>query len=219
MMLLKKNNKPEKISVLITAHAPYVKYLERVVAAFTSQSLPPFEIIVFVNGVDKEPTVKFPLSSYIQLHIHKGKLNAAAARNKGAKLCAGDVVVFFDADDLPSKYKIEFTSHIFCTYSPDLFIHNYHYRKPCVFMNERKRSFHEIKIIHDIKIAPSSTNVIADRFPVHHAHVAVKKEVWCEIHYDERPRYNRREDGKFCQDVVAAEKRVVFADYKLVSYL
>lgn len=88
------------ISVIIPAHNEE-KYIKQTLFSLNNQTFQDFEIIVVANGCkDKtEEIVKKRESKRIQL-FSLTKANVSIARNFGAKMAKGEILVFLDADTL-----------------------------------------------------------------------------------------------------------------------
>jgi hypothetical protein len=81
-----------------------------VVAAVTSaldQTLPPYEVVVVVDGPDDKSVTALDAlhDPRVRVHVHERSRGAGAARNTGVGLAEGVLVAFLDDDDrwLPAK--------------------------------------------------------------------------------------------------------------------
>ncbi|MDP2930776.1 MAG: glycosyltransferase, partial [bacterium] len=86
------------------------KFLPRLLASIKKQTLKPFEIIVADNfSTDKTPEI---VRASGALLVEGGLL--AAGRNNGVKIAKGDILIFFDADDiLPKNTFLETAVNLF----------------------------------------------------------------------------------------------------------
>jgi glycosyltransferase involved in cell wall biosynthesis len=88
----------DSISVIIPTKNEE-KFLPRLLASIRKQTLKPLEIIVADNfSTDRTPDI---IRESGALLVEGGLV--ATGRNKGAKIAKGDILVFFDADDILPK--------------------------------------------------------------------------------------------------------------------
>ena len=101
------------ISVIIPAHNEE-KYIDQTIQSVLNQTYPSVEIITVPNGcTDNTHSViqtimdKSPASSRI-LSINQKQAHVSLARNKGADIAKGEILVFLDADTIlePNALKI-----------------------------------------------------------------------------------------------------------------
>jgi len=207
----------------------------------------PDEIVVFANGTTESAFLASPsissaastcptcatladLSNKIKIRVNEGAMNCAMARNGGAKFCNGNIIIFFDADDLASKYKIEFTDYVLTKHDPDVFLHGYiRNQKKEVFAATKKRNFEDVRICQPPKINPDKlftgvpphSDWIWHTCKIHvtHGHATVKRTILDEIQYNESSTFRRGQDTKFCEDLSVAGKKIICTDYILTNYL
>lgn len=88
--------------------------LQQCIWAIEDQTLPKeqFEVIVVDNSEDgvKPETINFP--EHIQL-VHEPKPGSYVARNRGAQIAIGDILVFTDSDCIPDKNWLKNASKYF----------------------------------------------------------------------------------------------------------
>jgi glycosyltransferase involved in cell wall biosynthesis len=91
------------ISVIICTHNPRRNYLQKVIDALSSQSLPfeQWEILLVDNASDQILAAEFDLSWHPQArHIREEQLGLTPARLRGIKEAATEVLVFVDDDNV-----------------------------------------------------------------------------------------------------------------------
>jgi hypothetical protein len=199
-----------KISLCITSYYLDIVYINRLIPYIVSQTHKPDEVILFCSGVDKIPDIDFfdlPFKEYFQNKI----ANPAQARNFCATKASGDLLIFFDIDDYPHPQKIEMTIKYLESY--DFLVHSYR-------INDVKFSPIEegLVVYNDLFQDASCTNIYCHNRPIHHSHIAVRKKVFNNIKYNDDKTYYKKEDGKFCQDLLQNNYRGIYLDYPLVSY-
>lgn len=102
-----------KISVVIPAHNEE-KYIKRTLFSLLNQTFQDFEIIVVANGcTDKtEEVVRKRENKRLKLYSLT-KANVSMARNFGAKMAKGELLVFLDADTLLNNDALRKVNHTF----------------------------------------------------------------------------------------------------------
>jgi len=179
----------------------------------------PYEIIVYCSGLDGmrlSPylTIKNTSVPIFSVVSYKRTIQSIA-RNICASVATGDVVIFFDVDDYPHFQKIEITDSIFTRYNPDFMVHNYSETHLNLYEELETKS---IIPKSNLSLSPHNTNIVCEDYHIHHAHIAVKKTIFDKIKYNEHIQYYRKEDGKFCQDLLTNNFKGMYLPQKLVQY-
>jgi glycosyltransferase involved in cell wall biosynthesis len=210
------------ISLCITSYNKDYSLIYSLLDEFKKQTFPPKEIIFYCSGVDgvNVPNSIFINSNEIPIYtvFSLKRTNQAMARNICSSVASSNYIMFFDVDDIPHPMKLEITSNILNkTTNIDFLLHNYNQ------MHHRSNSFENIEQDLDCypinEIDKNSTNVICGDHYIHHAHITVKKSVFEKIKFNESTDYYRREDGKFCQDLVLNGYSGIYYPAKLVNYI
>lgn len=104
--------KNTKISVIIPTIGR-TKYLKETLNHFKSQTYPPYEILVVDNGSNTPEQIKKLTLDYNVKYIREDQGFKGGACNKGAQYSNGEIIVFFDDDDLPKNNYLELISYAF----------------------------------------------------------------------------------------------------------
>jgi glycosyltransferase involved in cell wall biosynthesis len=89
------------------------RYLAEAIESVLAQNYHPIEIIVIDDGsTDRTKQVAESFQKYIH-YIYQPNCGAAAARNIGLKIAAGDLITFLDADDIWNGTKLKIQTKIF----------------------------------------------------------------------------------------------------------
>lgn len=115
-----KNQKKETISVVIP-HYNHQSQIKKTVESILNQTLQAHEIIIVDDMSDNIELTKSTLDpladdSKIKVIYSNKKLYPAGARNLGASLATGDIIQFFDADDIMHPQRLEITQITFNLY-------------------------------------------------------------------------------------------------------
>ena len=209
-----------KISMCITTYAGDIKLLEPLLHRLEAQTMAPHEVIVYTSGFDGlrlSPSIKMAGQAVPMHSIDSSKRTVQAiARNMCASVAGGDIVMFFDVDDIPHNQKIEATYRIFSDYNPDFFVHNY--VDSDRFDAVTPFDLHDIPVRYDLVCSRASTNITCENYRIHHAHIAVKKHTMSLVRFREDMKYYRCEDGVFCQDLIRAGFSGAYSPLELVHY-
>lgn len=200
-----------KISLCITSYDKDVHLVNNLLPFIHRQTRKPDEIILFCSGLS-ELNINH---KYVKVITESERVMQSRARNICYSLSSGDIVIFFDVDDFPHAQKIELTEYIFNNYKPDFFVHNY--SNTMLDLNYHIEI--QSSIVKDnLGIDSQCTNIICEDYSVHHAHIAVNRRVFEDISFNEDPKYYRKEDGLFCQDLIRSGYRGIYSPEKLVFY-
>lgn len=200
-----------KISFCIISYSKDIHLLDRLTDPLLNQSEKPYETILFCSDV-VEHSIHSKIPN-IKIITRIDRVMQSVARNICFEISSGDVLIFFDIDDIPHFQKIEITKHLFNTYHPDFLLHNYSQNLTQEYINKNL-----VEIRNDLTIDENSTNLYCDGLPIHHAHIAVRKNVFKKVRFDESLQAYRREDGIFCQDLVRNNFKGIYTSEKLVQY-
>mgnify|MGYP003642277112 CR=1 FL=1 len=206
-----------KVSFCITCYNGDVHLLNNLLITLEEQTKAPYEVIVSSSGLhDLELPEELIIEGKSVPVIgtnSKQRLMQSAARNRAIKKSSGDIILFFDVDDIPHPQKVEVTQNIFSEGEAEAFVHSYS-RDGTLF-----ESIKNEEVVKIIEKNPTCTNLVApDGGRIHHAHIAVKKEALEAINFNETLEYYRSEDGKFCQDLFDAGVKIYYLNQPLVDY-
>ena len=191
------------------------------------QTAAPTELIIYCSGIagiklEKSLTIK-NISVPIKSIVDQSPQLQTVARNTCADHSGGDVITFFDVDDIPHPQKIEVTIKHIQEY--DFLLHSYERQG----FNFSSIDVENIKCTDNLNIDPnpSSTNIYATPDGhITHGHITVKKKVFNQLRYDEDfyhvnafgQKFCSGEDGKFCQDLLKHNFKGIFLDQPLIIY-
>lgn len=206
------------LTLSITSYDKDYHLIYNLLEEFSKQTAAPSEIIFYSSGIDHIENIPDNISianSLVPIYtiINKKLTIQSIARNICSKVAASDIIMFFDIDDIPHNQKIEITKYIFGKYNPDFFLHNYTNK-----IDNQVIDKNNIEIKQNIEINKNNTNLHCDGWPIHHAHIAVKKSVFDKVRFNESLSYYRKEDGKFCQDLISNNYSGIYTPLKLVEY-
>ena len=199
------------ISLCITSYDKDRHFIPRLLSELRNQTRWPDETILLCSGVEHIYNYDDVKTITIPQRIIQSK-----ARNTCANLAQGDIIVFFDVDDLPHCKKLEITEYIFKKYDPDFLLHNYR-NKQNLDLN-RKIDISSLTIKHNLEPSKLNTNLICENYPIHHAHISVRREVFEKVSFNEDKKYYRSEDGVFCQDLIKTGYKGIYTTEQLVQY-
>jgi hypothetical protein len=115
-----------KTSVFIPCIPKHFQYIPGIIRAYEESSVRPDEIVVFLSGADNR-MYRYPNFDF-KLFITSEKYLNGPARQMALSLCGGDVVLYQDADDLPSRQRVEIVKWYFENNDISLLTHRYTFR-------------------------------------------------------------------------------------------
>jgi len=207
-----------KVSFCITCYSGDVHLLNNLLITLEEQTKAPHEIVVSSSGLydldlPKELVIDGKSVPVVGTNS-KERLIQSVSRNRAVRQSSGDILIFFDVDDIPHPQKIEVTQNIFSKGEVEALVHTY---------SQNQASFEPVTSEKVIRIAgknPTCTNLLEPQkdSSIHHAHIAVKREILEEVLFNETFEYYRSEDGKFCQDLFDAGVKIYYLHEPLVDY-
>lgn len=224
-----------KISIVIPCIPRDIKYLDRVMESIKNQSYKPYEIILALSGTNSTLDInklndslieKFNLP--IKFSYTKKMCNASTNRNRGGKLCSGDIITFMDADDVMYPDKLLYVNTYFNKYKPKLLLHS-HSKGYDNFEFTKEFDIFFGKIIYDIALTLQRKHERVPRLPignfrgngVTHGHPSIASEVFNNINFNENMVHG--EDCFFIYEVVnfygRKDDTAIFIDIPLTQYV
>ena len=211
------------ISLCITCYDEDYQLLPKLLAILENhQTEHPNEIIIVCSGkdyLDIPKTIKINKEEIpITICCISNRIIQSKARNIGSSISKYDFIIFFDVDDYPHKQKIEITRKIIKDTDCDFFVHNYYNSDDNFSKILSTESLDNVEI-HKVKdINKLCTNISVDDYPIHQAHICVKRSIFSKLKFNESWEFYRTEDGKFCQDLVTNGYQGIYCPIKLVQY-
>ena len=211
-----------KLSFCITCYDGDYFLLDELFSHLQKQSQAPDELIVYSSGFNDELYLKTEFLEIAGKKIEIVYINSlertiqSIARNICASFASGDIIIFFDVDDIPHFQKIEITKTLFKSHNSDFIVHAY----STTSIGDPPIELSKSLIKKDLAINPLNTNIYSESYEstIHHAHIAVKKKCFEKVKFNESSEFYRKEDGKFCQDLLSNGFNGLFIDEKLVFY-
>jgi len=212
--------KDNNLSLCITCYDLDYHLINRTLSFFQKSTQAPKEIIIVSSGLKNDYLQK---KSYIEINKTEVPIininseqrhNQAKARNIGAKTTKNELIMFFDVDDIPHPQKIEITTKIILENDIDAVVHDY-------TTDGKFETVKNYKIYEELKNNLTCTNIYVEgekNFKIHHSHILCKTKIFNDIQYREEEEFFRKEDGKFCQDLLAKSFKLVYINKELVFY-
>lgn len=97
-------------SVLVPCYKPHLKKLQRLLDSIGKQTSPPDEIIIYTSQTTKNDIMDIALPSNASLYFTPNVVGVSEARNKLYHLSSGDIISFFDADDIMHPKRCEYVT-------------------------------------------------------------------------------------------------------------
>jgi hypothetical protein len=141
-------------------------------------------------------------------------MNAAENRNRAAQRLTAENISFIDVDDrmhpLRLAYVLEGLKDYEAVYHSygRVSAHNVPFADPGeVDINDRLATRHDV------------LGLALDNYPIHHAHVSVRRSLFDRMKFDERPEHYRQEDSIYGRDLYNARVKLGFLTNTLSHYL
>ena len=147
--------------------------------------------------------------------------NASTNRNRGGKMCSGDIITFMDADDVMYPDKLLYINTYFNKYNPKILLHAYSKGY------DNFESTKEFDIFFGKRLYDVATIVKKKKFlmlpigNIHHGQPSISSDVFNNINFNENMEYG--EDCLFLHDILnfygRKDDTAIFIDIPLTQYL
>jgi glycosyltransferase involved in cell wall biosynthesis len=160
---------------------------------------------------------------------------AGENRNRAWSLAKYEYVVFCDADDIYSPYRLQMLEEAIEIHKPDLLVHDYFsgdnqakytYCEPerleyvlspdlfdATFLDVPRNRFNEGRVAGDTNLrVPFKIN---NHVKIHHAHSCVRSNLKTQFQFSKT---YRAEDGQFCRDILEGGNPVVYIPWELSTW-
>tara|TARA_R110000824_G_scaffold325799_1_gene512689 strand:- start:1723 stop:2289 length:567 start_codon:yes stop_codon:yes gene_type:complete len=176
------------------------------------QTVKPDEVIVISTGFDwNQKMGKTKKLNYVLYNLPSRKL-AGWARNKGALISTGEVIVFCDVDDKIHPQKCEYMKRVFQNPEVSAVVTNYYSPKDFDGWQDLNFEYEEILEHDNCLIAPNRADVC-------HGHLSCRTDIFLidKIWYDEDKK--RGQDTKFCNRICDhPDHKIFYTPQKLLVY-
>ncbi len=163
-------------------------------------------------------------------------LLAGENRNRAWDVAEYDYVVFCDADDSYSPYRLKMLEDAIERFQPDLIVHDYfsgsrpveyEYQEPdkleyvlsseifeATFLGKPRKRASEGKYSGDTNIRVPFK--LDNHVKIHHAHSCVRTSLRKDFRFGDT---FRAEDGQFCRDILESNRRVIYIPWELSTWI
>ena len=210
--------------VIIPCTPQHAAHLETCLASIRANTAPPSRVLVALSGTasvseEEQQRLRGVLGSSCPLEFLCTEKTCFAAenRNRGARHCTEDVLIFMDADDEFLPHRMETVMDMMKRHRADAVLHSYksnhtHHRYDCVqeidpdaFAQMEKADREHLHLSGDL--------------PVTHGHVVVTRHAYWKVGGQrEGQEWRRGEDARFVRDLFAHKVRVAFTYRPLSVY-
>jgi len=194
-----------KSTLCITCWTKDVHLVDCCLDYFKTQTRQPDEIIVVGNGLQEIPT-----RHDVKTFCCEEPQSVSWSRNKAAEVAEGDIIIYFDVDDIPHDQKIELIMKAFEENKDiDAVVHTFSMNHLYMF------SYDELKVAKIEGLVKGHLTDERNKYSVSHGHMSIKKDIVKEIKYDESKRWG--EDADFCRKVLS-QYNIYRLKHKLFAY-
>jgi glycosyltransferase involved in cell wall biosynthesis len=182
------------IGVVIPCYINHFKYIPTLLQNIADSTIKPKQVVVSCSSYTSSFTQNYMFKEIdVTLVFINKYANGSQNRNLAASYLTTDLISFIDADDLMHPKRLEYVWKTFQEHNDvSAVYHGYVYQH----ISERELPFWEEperEVIYDpIEHDPKGIGILirSDKtYPIHHAHVTVRKEVFTTCKFNESVNY------------------------------
>jgi len=173
-------------------------------SCYEAGNILPDEYVIYLNGYEDKIDIKKitePLIQKIEQHrlnvvIKKDsqKLSCNYVRSQALDVCAGEIIIMQDADDLPLCDRVRVIKDVFEKHNPDVLMHSFLLFQE--YMQHPKIKINNYQIVNKSKLTDNSRHFLRP-FRLHDGAHAVKKEFLYKCNYSKEKSMQRGLDSEF----------------------
>jgi hypothetical protein len=209
------------IGIAIPCYKNHYHFIPSLLRNISESTIKPNQVVISCSSHDDNKTDTFLFESIpVTISYTTELLNVSQNRNRAAKLLNTKYISFIDADDLMHPKRIEFLLHVIKKYPNTSAIYHSYKNDNIRFRDDPFWEEIEPNIIEDI--TPDykrGMGILAEEYPIHHAHVTIKKSVFSLFKFDEHPLSYKVEDSEYAYMLAEHGIPIVFLNNQLSRYI
>lgn len=157
----------------------------------------------------------------VSVQYSTNRLNQAANRNIAAGMLQTQLISFIDADDLMHPSRLEYIMRAFREGPFHAIYHNYALEPITAYTNPFEPAEPYTLVSEPIISNPTAIGILVEKtgYPIHHAHVTVRRDVFSRFKFDERWEVYRMEDSLYGKTLVESGVSLGYLANKLTRYI
>lgn len=211
------------IGIAIPCYDKHIHYIPSLLENIASSTVKPDQIVISCSSWIHNELDHFLYNGIpVQIWYSSQRLNQAANRNRAARLLTTRLISFIDADDVMHPRRIEFLLAMF-EQRPDISVIFHDYQTDHV--STRMEPFWE-----EVEPRPLPNPIVKDperigimlvpnEYPIHHAHLTVRKPVFNLFKFDEDWSVYRTEDSVYAATLILHNVPALYLNNKLTRYI
>lgn len=203
------------IGIAVPCHRGHADHIMPLLENIAQSTVLPAQVVISCSSWDSTMDVAFDYKSIpVTVSYTAQMMNAAENRNRAAKRLSTECISFIDVDDRMHPLRLAYAMEALKTYE-------------AVYHSYRRVDAHNVAFAHpgEISIKEGLTTrsdilgLALDNYPIHHAHVTMRKSLFDRIQFDERPDYYRLEDSIYGRVLYEAGVKMAYLTNTLSHYL
>lgn len=224
------NRKNNIISIIIPCIKRDSEKINKLIISIENQTKKPNEIVISYSGVtnlDSE-NLKIKLKKLTNIDIKiissLDKKYAGENRNIAAKNSKGDILMFFDADDIMKENRIERIMNLFNKYDCNAVLHSFKNNNINKNSKNNKLKMYDGNFLYNLHKNTKTIYLdIKNEKKIHHGHISIKRNVFNNIQFRFDEKYKRGQDSKFVRDLIEfygnKKNTIIFTNEELAYYI
>jgi hypothetical protein len=211
------------LGVAIPCYSGHHHYIDSLLENIASSTVKPTQIVISCSSWNHNSKLYADYKGIsVIIWYSTQRLNQATNRNRAASLLNTDLISFIDADDMMHPRRIEFLISMF-EQRPDISVIYHDFLSQHVstrndpFWEEEAPNPLSNKIVKN----PNAFGImlVPTEYPLHHAHLTVRKNVFDVFKFDEDWNVYRTEDSRYAALLANHDVPALYLHNKLSRYI
>jgi glycosyltransferase involved in cell wall biosynthesis len=213
------------IGVAVPCYSGHIGYITPLLDNIAQSTRKPEQVVISCSSSNEKGVQMFIYKDiHVRIWYSPERLNQATNRNRAASLLTTDLVTFIDADDLMHPKRLEFLCDVF-EKRPDIagvyhsYVHDHVSKRNDPFWEEPEINPLPYKIIKDPRSVGLRVECSTVEYPIHHAHVTLRRDVFARIRFNEDWNVYRLEDSVYGATLVENNVPLLYLNNQLTRYI
>ena len=210
------------IGVAIPCYNQHFDKLSSLIDNIAASSLKPQQIAISCSSWNHDRRTDTSYNGIpVSIQYSTQRLNQGTNRNIAAGMLTTDLISFIDADDLMHPSRLEYIAKAFQNGDYHAIYHSYAHEHITAYANPFEPVGEYDLVSGRIISNPNTAGILVENtsYPIHHAHVTVRRDVFSRFKFDESWGAYRNEDSLYGKTLAENGVSIGYLANKLTRYI